>query len=348
MPDLTYLGGKNMKRVAINGYGRIGQSVLRAIYEDANRQGFEVVAINSLTNIETLAYMTRYDTTHGRFPVPVDHDEEHLLINGDKIIVSSCSAPEELNWKDLNIDLLFECSGAFSDRETAQRFLDAGPKRLLFSQPATNDVDATLVYGINHEKLTGEETIVSAASCTTNCVVPVIDVLNTHFGIENGVMTTIHSSMNDQPMVDSSNDKNLRLSRSGLQSIIPVETSLAKGIERIYPAFQGKFDCLHIRVPTLNVSALDISLNLKNSATSEQVNSVLKQASERNLKGILGFTEEPHASIDFNHDQHSSVIDATQTKVNSDRLLKLFCWFDNEWGFANRMIDVSKFWMEQK
>ncbi|WP_069189975.1 type I glyceraldehyde-3-phosphate dehydrogenase [Candidatus Terasakiella magnetica] len=335
-----------MKKVAINGYGRIGQSILRALYEDKNRHGLQVVAINSLTDIDTLAYMTRYDTTHGRFPVSVEVDGEDLIVDGDKIRISAAPTPQELNWQALDIDLLFECSGSFKSRESATQYLSAGPKKLLFSQPASREMDATVVYGINQQDLKAEMTIASAASCTTNCVTPILHILEEAWGIENGVMTTIHSSMNDQPMVDSSNNQNLRLSRSGLQSIIPVETSLAQGIERIMPHMKGKFDCLHVRVPTMNVSALDLSLNLKQTVSVEEINATIKQASQSGFKGILGYTEEPHASIDFNHDTHSCIFDATQTKVNSGRTLKLFCWFDNEWGFCNRMIDTGKAWLK--
>jgi len=333
--------------VAINGYGRIGQSLLRAIYEDENRLGLKVVAINSLTDIETLTYMTRYDTTHGRFPVCVDHNGMDLLVNGDAIKVYHEQEPEGLDWQDLNIDLLFECSGSFSSRDMAERYLARGPKKFLFSQPAESDVDATIVFGINQNDLNMDQRVVSAASCTTNCVVPILDVLDREWGVENGLMTTIHSAMNDQPMIDSSSETNLRLSRSGLQSIIPVETSLAKGIERLLPHLTGKFDCLHVRVPTMNVSAMDISINLSKPTDIQAINNVLKKATEGKYSGLMNYTEEPHASVDFNHDPHSCIVDATQTRVNSKTMVKLFCWFDNEWGFANRMLDVAKFWLHR-
>lgn len=333
-----------MIKVAINGYGRIGQSVLRALYETSVGQNFKVVAINSLADIETLTYMTRFDTTHGRFPVPVDHDGKNLLIKDDTIRISSSETPEELDWQELGVDLLFECSGAFGDRETAGRYLDAGVKKVLFSHPGEPDMDATIVYGVNEGNLSSDQTIVSAASCTTNCVTPILHILEKNWGIENGLMTTIHSAMNDQPMVDSPNAKNLRLSRSGQQSIIPVETSLSKGIERLLPHMAGKFDCLHVRVPTLNVSALDLSINLKTDTSVAEVNEVIYQESRGAFSHILGYSEEPHASIDFNHDAHSCIVDGTQTKVNSARSVKLLCWFDNEWGFANRMLDVALHW----
>jgi D-erythrose 4-phosphate dehydrogenase len=207
-------------------------------------------------------------------------------------------------------------------------------------------MDATIVYGVNHDILKANHRIVSAASCTTNCVVPVLDILDRNWGVENGLMTTIHSAMNDQPMVDSPNAKNLRLSRSGLQSIIPVETSLSNGIERLLPHMAGKFDCLHVRVPTMNVSALDLSINLQKPATVEEINTIFKGAGLNGYKGLIGYSEEPHASIDFNHDPHSCVVDGTQTKVNSGTSVKMLCWFDNEWGFANRMLDVAEQWLK--
>jgi len=336
-----------MFKIAINGYGRIGQSVLRAIYESSDRADYQVVAINSLTDIDTLTYMTRYDTTHGRFPVAVEHDGENLLIDGDVIRISAVETPEDLNWDDLDIDLLFECSGTFGDRKTANRYLQSGAKRLLFSQPGEPDMDATIVYGMNHEDVLPEHKIVSAASCTTNCIVPVIDVLDKKWGVVNGLTTTIHSAMNDQPMIDSSNAANLRLSRSGLQSIIPVTTSLAKGIERLLPHLAGKFDCLHVRVPTMNVSAIDLSINLESEASVNDINEVLQKAAKESFPGLMAVSQEPHASVDFNHDAHSVIIDGTQTRVNSGTSVKLFCWFDNEWAYANRMVDISTYWLKK-
>ncbi len=334
-----------MYRIAINGYGRIGQAVLRALYESKDKWGMQVVAINSLSDIETLTYMTRYDTTHGRFPVCVEHRDGNLIVDGDVIRVSNTENPADLDWQDLEIDLILECSGTFGDLAQAQRYLDAGAKRLLFSQPALPEVEATVVYGVNDEVLNNKQRIVSAASCTTNCIVPVLKALDQKWGVENGMTTTIHSAMNDQPIIDSSNARNLRLSRGGLQSIIPIDTSLARGIERMLPHLQGKFDCLHIRVPTQNVSVLDVSLNMKNDVSVEEVNGLFADLSRGTLSHILGYTEEPHASVDFNHSPLSCVVDGSQTKVNSRRMLKLFCWFDNEWGFANRMLDVSRHWL---
>ena len=332
-------------RVAINGYGRIGQSVLRAIYESGYRDQLHVVALNELSDIETVCYLTRYDTTHGRFPVPVDHDGENLLINGDSIRVLNEADPENLPWQAMNIDLVLECSGTFSDRATAQLHLDSGAARLLFSQPAQADVDATIVYGFNDQILTADQKVVAAGSCTTNCIVPLLDLLDRELGIESGVTTTIHSAMNDQPVIDSYHQTDLRLTRSAMHSIIPVDTGLNKGIERLLPQMSGRFECLHLRVPTINVSVLDISLNVRTATDAQQINQLLREASQGPLQGLLGYTEEPHASVDFNRDPRSAIVDGTQTRVSGGSLVKLLCWFDNEWGFANRMLDVAKAWL---
>jgi D-erythrose 4-phosphate dehydrogenase len=331
--------------VAINGYGRIGQSVLRALYSSPYRSKFSIVAINELADIQTLTYLTRYDTTHGRFPYPLRHDHEHLYIGEDKIRILNQRSATSLPWRDLDVDLLFECSGAFTDRDTAEQHLQRGAKRLLFSQPASPDVDATIVYGFNEKQLKPEHTIVSNASCTTNCIVPILHILDQELGIESGVTTTIHSAMNDQPVIDSYHHTDLRLTRSALHSIIPINTSLAAGIDRLMPQLGGKFSCLHLRVPTINVSVMDLSINVKQSTSAEMVNLLIKDATEGPLKGLVGYTEEPHASVDFNTDPRSSVFDGTQTKVCSDRLIKMLCWFDNEWGFANRMLDVANCWL---
>ncbi|WP_067985207.1 type I glyceraldehyde-3-phosphate dehydrogenase [Neptuniibacter pectenicola] len=334
-------------RVAINGYGRIGQCVLRAIYENGLQNFFQVVAINELSDIETVTYLTRYDTTHGRFPVPVSHDGETLLINGDKIRVINESEVTDLPWAELGIDLIFECSGSFKSRDAADRHLKQGAKRLLFSQPATTDVDATIVYGLNEQLLQAEHQIVSAASCTTNCIIPVLDLLDRELGIKNGVTTTIHSAMNDQPVIDSYHQTDLRLTRSAMHSIVPVDTGLDKGIDRLLPHLEGKFQCLHIRVPTINVSMMDMSINVDKATSVDAVNQILRRASEQGaLKGLLGYTEEPHASVDFNRDSRSAVVDGTQTKVSEGHLVKVVCWFDNEWGFANRMLDVARHWLQ--
>ncbi|PIE20446.1 MAG: erythrose-4-phosphate dehydrogenase [Neptuniibacter caesariensis] len=333
-------------RVAINGYGRIGQCVLRAIYENGLQSRLQVVAINELSDLETVTYLTRYDTTHGRFPVPVAHNGQQLVVDGDSIEVLNEPKAENLPWAELEIDLLFECSGSFKTRALAEQHLESGAQRLLLSQPATDEVDATIVFGLNEQRLRPEHTLVSAASCTTNCIIPVLDLLDKYLGIESGVTTTIHSAMNDQPVIDSYHQTDLRLTRSAMHSIVPVDTGLSKGIDRLLPHLAGKFQCLHVRVPTINVSMMDLSINVAQFTCAAKVNQILQRASAAgSLQGLLGYTEDAHASVDFNRDSRSAVVDGTQTKVAEGRLVKLVCWFDNEWGFANRMLDVAQHWL---
>lgn len=340
------MSAKAPYRVAINGYGRIGQCVLRALYENGFRDQFRVVAINELSDIDTIAHLTRYDSTHGRFRGEVEVDRDRLLVNGDQVAVVSCRKPADLPWRDLDIDLVLECSGAFSDRATAEAHLNAGAKRLLFSQPAEADVDRTVVFGINECSLQATDRIVSNASCTTNCIVPVIQVLDEAFGVEQGATTTIHAAMNDQPVIDAYHHHDLRRTRSALQNIVPVDTGLAKGIERLLPQMKDRFSAVAMRVPTTNVSAIDMTLNVRQETSVEEVNELLQRVAKGRLKGILGYTDELLASSDFNHDAHSGVVDGGQTRVTGGRMVKVLCWFDNEWGFANRMLDVSKSWLE--
>lgn len=333
-------------KVAINGYGRIGQGLLRQIYGSGLHEHMQVVAINELADIDTMVYLTRYDSTFGRFPVPVDQENGNLVIEGDHIRVLNAEGPADLPWQDLDVDLLFECTGSYDDRDTAEQHLAGGAKRLLFSHPATKDVDATIIYGFNHADLKQEHRIVSGGSCTTNCIVPVLDLLDRTFGVVNGVTTTIHSAMNDQPVIDSGNPSNLRLSRSAMQSIIPVDTLLAEGIKRLLPDLGEKMQCLHMRVPTQNVSAMDLSLNVSEPVTIDQINGMFREAAQGNHNGILGYSEEPHASVDFNQDAHSCVIDGSLTRVSSGTLIKLVCWFDNEWGYSNRLLDIARKWLQ--
>ncbi len=335
-------------KVAINGYGRIGQSVLRAIYSTPFRSKFTIVAINDLADIETLTYLTRYDTTHGRFPYPLRFEKDFLYIGQDKIRVINEPDPAKIPWKTLDIDMLFECSGSFSARETAEQHLHSGAKRLLLSHPATPEVDATIVFGYNQSLLRPEHRVVSTASCTTNCVVPILHLLDRELGIENGVSTTIHSAMNDQPVIDRYHNTDLRLTRSALHSIIPVDTGLAKGIDRLMPHLANRFECLHVRVPTINVSLMDLSINVKSATTTYKINEIMREAAQGPLLDLVGYTEEPHASVDFNTDPRSSIVDGTQTRVCGGKLIKMLCWFDNEWGFANRMLDVANNWLELK
>ena len=335
------------KRLAINGYGRIGRCVLRALYESGARDQLQVVAINELADNKTIDHLTRYDSTHGRFPGAVALRDDCLLVNGDEIQILHCETLDELPWDALDIDLVLECTGTFTDRAGAQRHIDRGGKRVLFSQPAQSDVDATIVYGVNQASLSGRETIVSNASCTTNCCVPVIQALHQAFGIESGVITTIHSAMNDQPVIDAYHHTDLRKTRSVFQSIIPVDTGLAQGIDRLLPELAGRFEAQALRVPTINVSAIDLSVVVSESVSVERVNQVLQAAAAQGFQGVLGYTEEPLASCDFNHDARSGIVDAGQTRVAGGKLIKVLTWFDNEWGFANRMVDVARTWSKQ-
>ncbi|SHM29514.1 type I glyceraldehyde-3-phosphate dehydrogenase [Vreelandella subglaciescola] len=333
-------------RIAINGYGRIGQCVLRALVErqadTIDPAPIDVVAINELSDAATITYLTRFDTTHGRFPGTVEHDDGQLIVNGRRIHLLSEPDPARLPWRELDVDLVLECSGSFKDRATALQHINAGAKQLLFSQPAESDVDATVVWGINQDSLSLSQSVISAASCTTNCLVPLLTVLDEALGVEHGVTTTIHSAMNDQPVIDAYHQTDLRLTRSAMQSIVPVDTGLARGISRLMPKLAGRFECLHVRVPTINVSAMDVALTVSRDTDTAAVNQLLQTAAATRLDGVLGYTEAPMASIDFNHDPRSGIIDATQTRVAGARLVKLLCWFDNEWGFANRMLDISE------
>ena len=336
-------------RIAINGFGRIGRSILRALYESTDYPGLQIVAINDLADIETLVHLTRYDSTHGRFlgTVEVEKVSGDLLVNGDRIAVSQTGDLNALPWQGLDVDLVMECSGAFTDRAQAECHLQTGARRVLFSQPAESDVDATLVYGINHEQLSAEARIVSNASCTTNCIVPVLKALDQSFGLLSGVITTIHSAMNDQPVIDSYHNSDLRKTRSAMQSIIPVDTELARGIERILPHLQGLLEAQAIRVPTVNVSAMDLTVSLKRSATAEQINEALKDFASALPPNVLGVSDELLASCDYNHDPRSAVVDSNQTRVAPNNLVKLLVWFDNEWAYANRMLDVAQLMSHQ-
>ena len=334
-------------RIAINGYGRIGQCVLRALYENGYRQQFQVVAINELADLATIAHLTRYDSTHGRFQGEVRTDGDALVVNGDRIHVLRHADPADLPWDKLKVDLVLECSGSFSDRATAEQHLTSGARRLLFSQPAEADVDRTVVYGVNDRELDPADRIVAAASCTTNCLVPVIKVLDDALGVEQGSTTTIHAAMNDQPVIDAYHHQDLRRTRSALHNIVPVNTGLARGIERLLPHLEGRFNSVAMRVPTMNVSAIDMVLNVRETTSVDAVNNLLEDAAAGPLKGILGYTDELLASSDFNHDAHSGIVDGGQTRVTGGRMVKVLCWFDNEWGFANRMLDVSRCWLEK-
>ncbi len=327
--------------LAINGYGRIGRCIVRALCESPYyAERLNVVAINELADLETLVHLTRYDSTHGRFRQEVGIEDGDLMIGGERISVFCEKNPELLPWQALGIDIVLECTGSYTDRQTAEKHLAAGAKNLIFSQPADEDIDATIVYGINHLELGSEQTIISNASCTTNCIIPVIKTLDQELGIIKGNSLTIHSAMHDQPVIDAYN-RDLRKTRSAMQSIIPVSTELNKGIGRVMPSLDGRFETLAIRVPTTNVSLMDLNIMVKKDTNVERINRILKKASEKHLKGIMGFSDEELVSCDYNHDSRSAIIDGNQTRVSGTRLVKLLTWFDNEWGFSNRMLDTS-------
>lgn len=332
-------------RIALNGYGRIGRCVLRALHERGVDAGLEIVALNDLADQASIEYLTRFDSTHGRFPGEVRVEGDCLHINGNCVKVLRQPTPEDIDWAALNIDLLLECSGAYHTRADAQRFLQAGAPRVLFSQPMASevDIDATVVFGVNQDCLSGAETLVSNASCTTNCGVPLLKLLNEAVGLEYVSITTIHSAMNDQPVIDAYHHEDLRRTRSAFQSVIPVSTGLARGIERLLPELSGRIQAKAIRVPTVNVSCLDITLQTARDTSAEEINRLLREAAASGpLRGLLAYTELPHASCDFNHDPHSAIVDGSQTRVSGPRLVNLLAWFDNEWGFANRMLDVAE------
>ena len=326
-------------RIAINGYGRIGRSLVRALFEANQQTKIEIVAINELATPEAICHLTQYDSTHGRFPFYVEQQSNRLNIEQQSIILIAHKEIHELPWKALNIDIVIDCTGIFGSKKDAQAHLMAGAKKVIFSHPADSDVDATVVYGINHQQLSGNETYISGASCTTNCIVPVIASLDDAFTIKCGTITTIHSAMNDQPVIDSYHS-DLRRTRAASQSIIPVDTKLAAGIERILPKFANKFEAIAVRVPTINVTAMDLSITVEKSVSIKEINDCLKEIAQGKLKGILGYTEAPLVSVDFNHDPRSCIIDGTQTRVSDGNLVKLLVWCDNEWGFANRLLDT--------
>lgn len=336
-------------RLAINGYGRIGRSFLRALHESALNDCFNVVAINEPADLASIAYLTRFDSTHGRFPGTVDITPTGLVVDGQAIVVSHAQDPEEVDWSALEIDVVVECSGRYGDRKDLTRFLTSGCRRVLLSHPghSASDVDATVVFGINHDHLDGRERIVSNASCTTNAAVPVLALLDQAFGIEHVLLTTLHSVMNDQPLIDGYHHTDLRRTRSAMQSIIPVSTGLAKGIERLLPQLTGRVEAKAIRVPTLNVSAIDLVLTTQKPIDVAAVNALLREAANGAFARLIAYTDDPHASIDFNHDPHSAIVDGSQTRASGHRLMSLLLWFDNEWGFANRLVDTLDHWQSR-
>jgi glyceraldehyde 3-phosphate dehydrogenase len=325
-------------RVAINGFGRIGRNVLRAIAE-SGRKDIEVVGINDLGPVETNAHLLRFDSVHGRFPGTVTVDGDSISVGNGKIKVSAERDPAKLPWKALGVDIALECTGIFTAKEKAALHLTAGARRVLVSAPAEN-ADATIVYGVNHDKLTKDHLVVSNGSCTTNCLAPVAKVLNDTVGIEMGFMTTIHAYTGDQPTLDTLH-KDLYRGRAAAMSMIPTSTGAAKAIGLVLPELNGKLDGVAIRVPTPNVSVIDLKIVASRKTTKEEINDAMKRASEQQLKGILGYTNAPNVSIDFNHDPHSSTFHMDQTKVQNGTLVRVMAWYDNEWGFSNRMADTA-------
>ena len=326
-------------KVAINGYGRIGRNVLRAHYEGGKRHDIQIVAVNDLGDPKTNAHLTKYDTAHGKFPGTVTVDGDYMVVNGDRIRVLANRNPAELPWGELGVDVVMECTGLFTSKEKAAAHLKGGAKKVIISAPGGKDVDATVVYGVNHGTLKAAHTVISNASCTTNCLAPLVKPLHEKIGLVNGLMTTVHAYTNDQVLTDVYHE-DLRRARSATQSMIPTKTGAAAAVGLVLPELNGRLDGYAIRVPTINVSIVDLSFIAARDTTVEEVNGILAAAAAGELKGILGYNTEPLVSVDFNHNPLSSVFDATLTKV-SGRLVKVSSWYDNEWGFSNRMLDTT-------
>jgi len=325
-------------RVAINGFGRIGRNILRAIHE-SGRKDIQVVAVNDLGPVETNAHLLRYDSVHGRFPHDVTVDGDQISVGKEKFKVTAIKDPTQLPWKELGIDIALECTGIFTARDKAASHLTAGAKRVIVSAPAEG-ADLTVVYGVNHDKLTKDHLVISNASCTTNCLAPVAKVLNDVIGIDHGMMTTIHSYTNDQPSLDQMH-KDLYRARAAALSMIPTSTGAAKAVGLVLPELKGKLDGFAMRVPTPNVSVVDLKFVAKRDTTKEEINAAIKAAADGPLKNILAYTEQPNVSIDFNHDPHSSTFHMDQTKVMEGKFVSILTWYDNEWGFSNRMSDTA-------
>jgi glyceraldehyde 3-phosphate dehydrogenase len=332
-------------KVAINGYGRIGRNVLRAHYEDGKKHDIAIVAINDLGSPETNAHLTRYDTAHGKFPGTVGVEGDSMVVNGDRIRVFAQRDPAQLPWGSLGVDVVLECTGLFTTKEKASAHLKGGARKVIISAPGGKDVDATVVYGVNHQKLKASDTVISNASCTTNCLAPLVKPLHDRIGVVNGLMTTVHAYTNDQVLTDVYHE-DLRRARSATMSMIPTKTGAAAAVGLVLPELNGKLDGYAIRVPTINVSIVDLTFIAARDTTVDEVNAVMKAASESGplAGGVLRYNTAPLVSVDFNHDPASSTFDSTLTKV-SGRLVKVSSWYDNEWGFSNRMLDVTSAWM---
>ncbi|NOX67978.1 MAG: type I glyceraldehyde-3-phosphate dehydrogenase [Gammaproteobacteria bacterium] len=327
-------------KIGINGYGRIGRNMLRALYEGDRRAELEVVAVNDLGDANTNAHLTRRDTAHGRFPGSIEVDGDYMVVNGDRIRVCAERDPAKLPWAELGVDIVFESTGFFRTREAASKHLQAGAKKVIISAPGSGEMDATIVYGVNHDVLRKEHTIISNASCTTNCLAPLIKPLHDKIGVKHGIMTTIHAYTNDQVLTDVFHS-DLRRARSATMSQIPTKTGAAAAVGLVLPELNGLLDGFSMRVPTINVSAVDLSFVAARETSIEEINRIMKEASEGELKGVLAYNDEPLVSVDFNHDPASSTYDASLTKVMQGTLVKVISWYDNEWGFSNRMLDTA-------
>ena len=330
-------------KVGINGYGRIGRNVLRALYEGRRTGEVQIVALNDLGDAKTNAHLTRYDTVHGRFDGEVKVDGDAMVVNGDRIRVLAERDPAKLPWGDLGVEYVFESTGLFTSKAKASAHLKGGAKRVIISAPGGEDVDATIVYGVNHNVLRSDFTVISNASCTTNCLVPVVKVLHDKIGVVNGIMTTIHSYTNDQVLTDVYHS-DLRRARSATMSQIPTKTGAAAAVGLVLPELKGKLDGFSVRIPTINVSLVDLTFSAKRATTVEEVNKLMKEATGGAMKGIIAYSDAPLVSVDFNHDPHSATFDATLTKVIDGMLVKVCAWYDNEWGFSNRMLDTTLAW----
>ncbi|MGH8616425.1 MAG: type I glyceraldehyde-3-phosphate dehydrogenase [Burkholderiales bacterium] len=327
-------------RVGINGYGRIGRNILRALYESGKKHGIQIVGINDLGDAETNAHLTRYDTAHGRFPGTVTVDGDAMVVNGDRIKVFAVRNPAEIPWGSLNVDVVLECTGLFTTKEKAGAHIKGGAKKVIISAPGGKDVDATVVYGVNHQTLKAAHTVISNASCTTNCLAPMVKVLHEKVGVVQGLMTTIHSYTNDQVLTDVYHE-DLRRARSATMSMIPTKTGAAAAVGLVLPELNGKLDGFAVRVPTINVSLVDLVFTAARATTVDEVNAAIKAAADGALKGVLEYSTGPLVSVDFNHNPASSIFDATLTKVTGGTLVKALSWYDNEWGFSNRMLDTT-------
>lgn len=332
-------------RIAINGYGRIGRNILRAHYEKKLHPEIEIVAINDLGDVNTNVHLTRFDTTHGKFPGDVSVSGSDMVVNGSKIRVVAERDPRKLPWKELNVDIVFECTGFFASKEKAGMHLEAGAKKVIISAPATG-VDATVVYGVNHDVLKASDTVISNASCTTNCLASVVKPLHEEIGLVSGLMNTVHAFTNDQSLIDVYHS-DMRRARSATQSIIPTKTGAASAVGLVLPDLNGKLDGFAVRVPTINVSLVDLTFEAKRETTVDEVNAIVEKAANGSMKGVLDYNKEQLVSVDFNHNPASAIFDTFGTKVIGN-LVKILAWYDNEWGFSNRMLDVAVAWTNAK